>query len=194
MQAGSAPPTPTGLGYGAITESSIDLNWNNVTDASYKLYRSPDGVSGWTPIYAGTSTDFRDEPLTAATTYYYRVAALNSQGESPVSTIVSAATNAPAPAPTVAPANLAATGGSDNSVELQWDGVFGATGYEVHRSDDGGGSYVKVYDGSDSRFNDNGVDIAVTYDYKVLAKNAAGPGPFSSPLTVAGGELVITVE
>ncbi len=78
------------------SDTSIDLQWSDVDgELGYRIERSPDGTSGWTGI--GTTaidqTSYTDTGLTAATTYYYRVVALTSDGESPPSTVVPATTD-----------------------------------------------------------------------------------------------------
>lgn len=76
--------------------TSVDLEWSDVDgELGYRIERSPDGTSGWTGI--GTTavgqTRYTDTGLASATTYYYRVVALTSDGESPPSTVVPATTD-----------------------------------------------------------------------------------------------------
>jgi hypothetical protein len=78
--------------------TSIELEWSDVDgELGYRIERSPDGTSGWTGI--GTTgqdlTFFTDTGLASATTYYYRVVAVTSDGESPPSTVLSATTDLP---------------------------------------------------------------------------------------------------
>ena len=76
--------------------TSIDLEWSDVDgELGYRIERSPDGTSGWTGIgTTGQGRDpYTDTGLASATTYYYRVVALTSDGESPPSTVVSATTD-----------------------------------------------------------------------------------------------------
>jgi Fibronectin type III domain len=80
--------------------TSVDLTWSDVDgELGYRIERSPDGTSGWTPI--GTTgqgvTSFTDTGLVSATTYYYRVVAVTSDSESPPSTVLSATTDPGAP-------------------------------------------------------------------------------------------------
>jgi hypothetical protein len=75
--------------------TSVDLQWGDVDgETGYRMERSSDGTSDWTQI--GTTaqdiTSFTDTGLVYGTTYYYRVIAWDSAGESPPST--------PAPATT----------------------------------------------------------------------------------------------
>ena len=76
--------------------TSIDLEWSDVDgDLGYRIERSPDGTSGWTGIgtTAQDRTIYTDTGLAPATTYYYRVVALTSDGESPPSSPLSATTD-----------------------------------------------------------------------------------------------------
>jgi len=83
------PEAPTGLVATATGSYSIDLDWDDNTEpdlAGYKVYR--DTVSGFTPdggnfVADATSSLYSDTGLTATTTYYYRVTAVdNSSNES----------------------------------------------------------------------------------------------------------------
>ena len=93
---GSAPPTvpaaPTGLKATAGI-AQIALTWTGGTGAtSYNVYRSTTlGAEGSAPYKTGlTATSYTDTGLTAGTTYFYQVAAVNSAGTSAKSAEVSA--------------------------------------------------------------------------------------------------------
>ena len=76
--------------------ASIELEWSDVGgDLGYRIERSPDGTTGWTGIgtTAQDRTIYTDTGLAPATTYYYRVVALTSDGESPPSSPLSATTD-----------------------------------------------------------------------------------------------------
>ncbi len=79
--------------------TSIELAWSDVDgELGYRIERSPDGTS-WTVI--GTTgeglTSYTDTGLASATTFYYRVVAVTSDGESPPSTVLSATTDPDGP-------------------------------------------------------------------------------------------------
>jgi hypothetical protein len=82
------------------SSTEIDLVWKDVSDETgYRIERSADGTSGWTPI-ATTGQDvttYVDAGLSPSTTYYYRVVAVNVGDESPPSNVSSATTAAEAP-------------------------------------------------------------------------------------------------
>ena len=88
----SAPSTPTGVG-ATPGNAQITISWTASGGAtSYNLYRSlTAGAEGTTPYKTGiTSTSSVDTGLTNGTSYYYKVAAVNSVGTSAQSNEVSA--------------------------------------------------------------------------------------------------------
>jgi beta-glucanase (GH16 family) len=98
------PSAPTSLAATASSSSVINLTWSeptppaNCTVSSYNVYRST--TSGFTPgsgnlIASGvTSPSYSNTGLTASTTYYYVVEAIDSYGTSPASNQASATTEA----------------------------------------------------------------------------------------------------
>ncbi len=96
-----APSAPSGLAALAASSSQVNLTWNAVAPPSgcsinYSVFRST--TSGFTPsssnqIASGlTTTSFANTGLAAATTYYYKVEAVDATGPSPASTQASATT------------------------------------------------------------------------------------------------------
>jgi endoglucanase len=121
-----APSAPTGLAASATSSSQIALSWKAVVppngcSITYQAYRSK--TSGFTPsasnqIASGLAAPaFADTGLTAKTTYYYKVKAVDSVGASSASAQAKATT-------------LANTGGSTCRVTYaivnQWN-----TGFQV---------------------------------------------------------------
>jgi endoglucanase len=100
-----APSAPSGLAALAVSSSQINLTWTAVAPPSgcsitYNVSRST--TSGFTPspsnqVASGLSApSFTITGLAAATTYYYKVEALDASGASPASTQASATTQQPA--------------------------------------------------------------------------------------------------
>ncbi|MEQ1527043.1 MAG: hypothetical protein ABL911_09895 [Gallionella sp.] len=97
---GAAPAAPTGVTATLQAATVINVGWTAVSGATaYNVYRSTtspvDTIAGnrvTTPPIADTG--FGDFGLTAATTYYYKVRAINATGESADSAEVSATTSA----------------------------------------------------------------------------------------------------
>jgi len=129
----SAVPTAPGTLTAAVNSSSkIALTWVASTagsscPVSYNVFR--DTTSGFTPgaanqiASAQPGTTYADTGLTAATTYYYVVEAVDSVGASPPSNQASAITSASgAPAPdftlAVSPAALTLTAGTSGTTTV----------------------------------------------------------------------------
>ena len=98
----AAPAAPAGLTATAASSSSVNLSWNAVTApancsiSSYTVYRST--TSEFTPSSSNrvasvtSGTTFSDTGLAAATTYFYLVEAVDSDGTSAASSQASATT------------------------------------------------------------------------------------------------------
>jgi endoglucanase len=96
-----APSAPSGLTAAAASSNQVNLSWNAVAPSSgcsisYRVFRST--MSGFTPSLSNqiaselTTTSFANTGLAAATTYYYKVEAVDAAGPSPASTQASATT------------------------------------------------------------------------------------------------------
>jgi hypothetical protein len=91
------PSTPTSVTAVSGSPTEIDLSWADVEgESGYRIERSLDGVSGWSPI-ATTGQDvtsYSDTGLSAETTYFYRIVATSPFGDAPASDVASATTSA----------------------------------------------------------------------------------------------------
>jgi fibronectin type 3 domain-containing protein len=111
---GTSPPgASTELSALAISAAEIDLSWmapsGSVT--GYNVYRgTSSGGESATPVASGvTTTAYADTAVTAGTKYYYKVAAVNANGQGPDSNEASATATQPSIALT------AAAGGSTSA-------------------------------------------------------------------------------
>jgi len=95
------PAAPTGLSASALSVSSIRLTWtdNSTNETGFKIERSPDGATGWTQLTttAANVITYDNTGLSAGTTYYYRVRATNTSGDSPYSNTFNISTFSPTP-------------------------------------------------------------------------------------------------
>ena len=79
---GTAPSAPTGVKATAQSSSSIRIQWNSVSGATgYYIYRSPTASGTYAQVGTESSTSYTNTGLSANTTYYYKVAAYNGNGE-----------------------------------------------------------------------------------------------------------------
>src|SRR5262249_46998704 len=122
----TVPAAPTGVTATATSTTQINLTWTAATGAaSYPVQRATESGGPYTTAGAPTTPSFSDTGLTAGTTYFYVVAAVNASGSSAVSSQVSATTVPPAPT------GVAASPVSATQVNLTWTATSGASSYTV---------------------------------------------------------------
>lgn len=91
-----------------------------------------------------------------------------------------------------APTNVLATAG-DQTNALEWDGVTGASVYDIYRSitDDFGSSVILASDEIGTTFNDASGNAGTRYYYWVIAKNGAIE---SDPSISSGARSYVTIS
>ncbi len=92
----SLPAAPSGLVADGSSTTSIHLSWvdNSSNESSFRIERSPDGISGWTALkdVAANTTSWDDTGLSTGTPYSYRVKAMNSAGDTQYTNTASTST------------------------------------------------------------------------------------------------------
>jgi len=196
---GAAPATPGGVTAAPVSSSAVSVNWTLVAtpancSVSYAVFRST--THGFTPasgnqIASGLTTpSYRDNGLSASTTYYYAVQASDAKGTSSASAQASATTPA-APVCGAAPATpggVKALPTSSSAVSLSWTLVAPPANcsvtYSVYRGTTPGftpASGNRIATGlSASSYSDTGLSAATTYYYAVQATDAKGTSPASA--------------
>jgi hypothetical protein len=93
------PGAPTNLVATSNFSNQVDLNWTDTANNEnvFTIERSPNGLDSWLEIdqVAANNTSYSDIALASGTTYYYRIAAVNSAGSSGFSNISEATTEEP---------------------------------------------------------------------------------------------------
>jgi chitodextrinase len=177
------PSVPSGLSVSAVTPTSLTLAWNPSTDnvgvAGYRVYSNGALLaSAAGPLLTLTG-------LTPSTLYSFTVAAFDTAGNSSAPSAALTLTTLAPPdvlAPT-APADLAATALTPNSLTLSWSAAVdnvGVSGYRVYR--DG----VLVATPSGTAATVAGLAAGTAYAFTVTAFDAAGN------VSLASGALAIT--
>lgn len=160
-----ALPAPLGLETTPQSPSQINVGWNTVSGASgYKIYRDGSYLTD-----SKTAT-VPDRGLQADTRYCYKVTAVDETGkESVMSNESCAKTPAlPPPPPPPAPINLTAKPASESQIDLAWNAVKGATGYNIYRD----GPYVAA--SAKANVPDQGLKASTKYCYQVTATDKGG--------------------
>jgi fibronectin type 3 domain-containing protein len=158
----SASATPLG---------GIVLTWNAINGATlYSIYRSMSAAGPYAAIASISGTSFTDDDVFGGTRYYYKVSATNGA----VISADSAAVNAQAVL--TAPDGVNAFALSTGSIQVTWNAVLGASGYEVYRAGAASGDYVKITASPvvALSYTDTGLNPATTYYYKVRTVTASG--------------------
>ncbi len=178
------PSAPTNLNAAAQSASVIVLGWTDTstTESGFKVERAtaasgPFAQVGTTGANVAT---YSATGLAASTTYYFRVRATNSGGDSAYSNSASAKTLGTVPA---APTNLAATSGGVSSISLTWSDVStNETSFRIERAAASTGPFaqVAVTGANVTSYTNTGLAASTTYYYRVIAANALGDSPASN--------------
>ncbi len=167
----SAPVVKIG---NSATSGKPMLTWNAVSGAtSYKVYRATSQNGTYSLLGTVTATSYINTGAKDGVTYYYKVKAVNSAGESPYSNIVSGQSKAVTPKP-AAPVVKIGHSASSGKPMLTWNAVDGAASYKVYRATAKNGAYSVINTTKALTYTNTGAALGTTYYYKVEALNAAG--------------------
>ena len=182
-------PTQTAPSANAATNQSqtgFRANWSTASGASgYRLDVSTSStfssfVSGYNNLDVGNTTSRDVTGLTCNTTYYYRLRAYNSCGNtsSNSSTINTTTTNCTCPTQTTPTAN-AASNQLQTAFRANWSTASGASGYRLDVSTSNTfGTFVSGYNNLDvgnvTSLDVTGLTCNTTYYYRIRAYNSCG--------------------
>ena len=166
----SVTPKPSApvvkIGHSAASGKPM-LTWNAVSGAtSYKVYRATSQKGTYSLLGTVTATSYTNTGAKAGVTYYYKVKAVNSAGESAFSNVVSGKTTVT----TLTMGHSASSG----KPQLTWKAVSGAASYRVYRATTKNGAYTVINTTKALTYTNTGAALGTTYYYKVEALNAAG--------------------
>ncbi|NVM26767.1 MAG: S8 family serine peptidase [Desulfobacterales bacterium] len=175
------PAMPSHLAAGALSTDQIDLSWtdNSFDESGFKIERKtgPEGTYSHIVTIGANGESSSDTDLREATTYYYRVSAFNSAGNSTYSNEANATTY---PA---APSNLSATAVSAIQINLSWtDNSSGESGFKIERKTGSGGTYslITAISTNITSYSDTELRGSTTYYYRVRAYNSSGSSTYSN--------------
>jgi YVTN family beta-propeller protein len=179
----SVPEASTDLAATALSDTQISLSWtdNSFDELGFRIERKTGLVETYAEIASveANATTYTDMDLSEANTYYYRITAYNSRGDSSHCN-ESSATTYPA-----APSDLVATAVSGSQIDLSWtDNSSGESGFEIERKAESDDTYVEIGKtvGSDITDFEDTEDLneSTTYCYRVTAYNSAGNSEYSN--------------
>ncbi|MCY4645540.1 MAG: fibronectin type III domain-containing protein [Gammaproteobacteria bacterium] len=153
----------------------------------YRIQWRSTGTSRWIPLVpgpTGTATTYTHTGLDPNTTRFYRVAALNGEGQGNYSNAVPGTTRAARPGQ---PRNPRARPAGPTSITLAWeeptsDGGERITGYTIQFRGSSDGNWTTIPRNTGPRettFTHTGLQPATAYRYRVAAINRLGRGQWS---------------
>ncbi len=203
---GTPPAAPSNLAAAVVGPTQIRLSWHdNSSDETEFRIEQATGNGAFSDrggVNANTTT-VDIVSLQPQTTYRFRVRARNGSLNSAYSNTVTATTTANQ-TPPAAPTDLRATLNADGNVMLTWqDRSNNETGFEIQAREVGtlSNSTFTFANGAflpTGEAGANATQALVTgvlpdhvYNFRVRAKNAAGPSPFSNQAAAAGAATTV---
>ena len=162
----------------AKTYNSITLAWNSYPEAAgYQIYKASKKNGKYKKIKTTKATSYKRTKLTTNTTCYYKVRAYKKSGKKKIYTkftpVISGTPNMTTPAVSV----ISSKGG----VNISWNAVGGAKGYEVYRATKKNGEYSKIKKTKSRSFSNTSITTNKEYYYKVRAyRTVSGKKKYSS--------------
>lgn len=184
----SKPSTPCCLSASYQSSSRRNyIQWGRVNDAKqYVVYwgTSSNVTTSSNQLTPTTTTNYGHTGVSGGYTYYYRVAARNSAGDSPLSATRSV--TIPAPPPSIPTGVNVQFTTSPRWNYVKWNYVSGATKYFVYWGTSSNVTKLsnKMGPTSTNDFGHSGVQSGSTYYYRVSAFNLSGESGLSSTVSV----------
>ena len=181
----SAPDAPTNLQAQAVSNMRIDLSWTDNSDNEEAfIVQISTNNSTFSTIgeVKPNVTTYQSTSLKPETTYYYRIYATNSTGDSGVTESAKARTLPTPGTVPAAPTNLQAKAASDTQIKIGWtDNSTDEDGFNVFISKDGDEFFwmAKVKP-NETGYLVGGLPANYTFYFKVSAFNFFGESALSA--------------
>mgnify|MGYP004673122299 CR=1 FL=1 len=152
------------------SKNQVTLGWKKISKAEgYVIYRSSKSNSGFEKIAvvsSGETLTYTDKDVTSGNTYYYKIAATykikGSAGRGSYSNV--------AQVPVLKQGGISSiTLGDNNVLNISWNSVDNASGYELAGAISEKGSYTTLQTSGATSFTHSNLTQGTTYYYKVRA-------------------------
>jgi glucose/arabinose dehydrogenase len=185
----TVPIAPTSLTATAVNSTQINLSWvdasNNESQFIIERRLGTTGTFAQVGVVDTGVTSYTDSSVVAATTYNYRVYAMNAVGNSGYSNTAAATTPGGTTTP-AAPTGLAATVLAGPQVRLNWtDNATNETGFQIQRRYAGWiWEDLAAPAANSATFTDTTSIGGVVYEYRVRAVNGSNTSAWSNATLV----------
>lgn len=177
------PQAPRNATATIVSSSSILIQWDedSSVENGFSVERKL-GVSGTYALIAtpiANTTEFTDNGLAPASTYYYRISAFNAIGDSAYSNECYATTSDTVPA---SPSELQATALSSTQIRLSWtDNSPNESTFIIERRIDGGSfAWAAEVSANTCSYINTGLSPGTAYYFRIKARNSAGDSAYSA--------------
>lgn len=152
------------------SKNQVTLGWKKVSKAQgYDIYRSDKSNSGFekiASISSGSTLTYTDKGVKSGNTYYYKIAATykikGSAGRGSYSKVTEVAVLKQGSISSI-------TLGDNNVLNISWNSVANASGYELAGAISEKGSYTTLQTSGATSFTHSNLTQGTTYYYKVRA-------------------------
>ncbi len=170
----------------------INLVWidNSASETGYQVESSITSGSGFSVITttAANASSYAVTGLTAGTTYYFRIKAVNST----LSSNYSAEANATTLVPLAVPTSVVATAVSTTGINLTWnDNTSDETGFQIEQSltSGSGFSIINTTAANSISYSVTSLSANTKYYFRIKAINANNSSPYSAEVNATTGLL-----
>ena len=171
------PDAPTNVSADTVKNDEIEYSWTAPSQAvtGYKVYHGTT-ANPTSPGTTGQGTTYLLTGLAAGTTYYFRVKAYNSSASPTDSDYSSTVTQITIPAD---PGIPEVDDKDDDSIEISWDTVTGATNYQIFAGAGNTGEPTYLYatvttSGPQGFYTFSGLNSGTVYSVRLKSKNDGG--------------------
>ncbi len=171
------PTKVTNLKFDASSKTSVDLTWDVMSDVEgYCLYKSEGTEEQYVLLHKiedATVTAFQDTQIESNKVYYYKVSAYLVLDSEQVEGVSSDSVKYFTPLDT--PVLAGVRHQSHNTLQIQWNAVAGAIGYQVYKADSADGEFqciAEISDGAVTSYSDATCECGIPAYYYVKACQA----------------------